>query len=143
MRRGSASATGHVHPMGHILIIDDNRGVRDALCRLLRVHGYDVRAADSGLAGLVAMRADRPALVLRDVSMPDMSGLDVLRAVRADPSLAGVTIVMLSAGHDAGTQEAAEQLGARQWLDKGRDWPESLWRVVREFVTPPESAEPG
>src|SRR5688572_13494464 len=105
--------------MGHILVVDDHEGVRTSVCRLLRSGGYPARAVADGEAALQAMRAERPALVLLDVAMPGLSGLGVLRATRADPSLAGVPIVMLTADDAAATRDEAERLGARGYPVKG------------------------
>jgi CheY-like chemotaxis protein len=127
--------------MGHILLVDDNASVRTSVRRMLSADGYDAREADSGRAAIAGMLAARPALVLLDVSMRGESGFDVLRAVRADGSLAGIPIVMLSADDDPPTQQAAEALGARGWLIKGADWPASLMRIVRQFVTPPPTVD--
>jgi putative two-component system response regulator len=126
--------------MQHILIVDDYEAVRTSVCRLLRSAGYHAVAVADGEAALDAMRAERPALVLLDVSMQGLSGLGVLRAAGADPSLAGVPIVMLTADEDPATRAEAERLGARGFLQKGRDWPDSLWRVIDQFLDPPESA---
>src|ERR671913_859351 len=114
--------------MGHILVVDDDEAVRKSVCRLLRSGGYPARGVADGEAGLQAMRAERPALVLLDVAMPGVSGLEVLRAARADPSLAGVPVVMLTANDEPGTRAEAHRLGAGAFLRKGRDWPGSLWR---------------
>ena len=126
--------------MGHILLVDDDEGVRKSVCRLLRSGGYSARAVADGEAALQAMRAERPALVLLDVAMPGLSGLEVLRAAGADPMLAGVPVVMLTSNGDSGTRAEAERLGSRGFLQKGQEWPDSLWRVVDQFLDPPESA---
>jgi CheY-like chemotaxis protein len=87
-----------------------------------------------GAEALSAMRAEPPALVLLDVSMPGLSGLDVLRAAGADAALARVPIVMFSGNQDPRTRDEAMRLGARGFLVKGLDWPESLWQVVEQFL---------
>src|SRR5829696_725626 len=126
--------------MGHILVVDDDEGVRKSVCRLLRSGGYPARAVADGEAGLRAMRAEPPALVLLDVSMPGLCGLGVLRAARGDASLAAVPVVMLTADQNPATRCEAERLGARGFLQKGRDWPGSLWGVVKQFLDLQESA---
>ena len=122
------------------MIVDDDAAVRTSVCRLLRAGRYPVSAVADGAEALNAMRAAPPALVLLDVSMPGMTGLEVLRAAGSDPSLAGVPIVILTANEGRGTRDEAERLGARGFLIKGLDWPDSLWRVVAEFVDPLGSA---
>ena len=122
--------------MGHILIVDDHAGVRASVCRLLASGGYPARAVADAAEALHAMRTEPPALVLLDVGMPGVSGLGVLRAAAADPSLTGVPIVMISADEDPGTRDEAARLGARGFVVKGRNWPEALWQVVGRFLYP-------
>src|SRR5262245_30479192 len=65
-----------------ILIIDDERGILDALRILLKNEGFDVTIAQGGKAGLEALRGGAPDIVLTDVRMPQVGGIDVLTAVR-------------------------------------------------------------
>jgi len=122
--------------MAHVLIVDDDDALRMSLCRLLCTGGFAARGVADGAAALLAMRAEPPALVLLDMSMPVMTGMDVLREASTDPSLAKVPIVILTAVDSPATREEAAKLGACEFLVKGRDWPEALWRVVDQFVRP-------
>lgn len=65
-----------------VLVIDDERQLRLALKRSLEGHGYDVREAEDGRSGLTAFDAFKPDLVLLDLVLPDMSGVDVCRELR-------------------------------------------------------------
>ena len=120
--------------MGHILVVDDDAAVRTSVCRLLRSGRYLTRAVVDGAEALSAMRAEPPALVLLDVSMPGLSGLDVLRTAGVDAALTRVPIVMFSADQDPWTRDEAMRLGARGFLVKGRDWPGLLWQVVEQSL---------
>lgn len=79
-----------------ILLIDDNADMRDYVQRLLAPH-YTVATATDGEAGLAAIRAAPPDLVLSDVMMPRLDGFGLLRAVRADPALSAIPVILLSA----------------------------------------------
>ncbi|MBL8927460.1 MAG: SpoIIE family protein phosphatase [Pseudonocardia sp.] len=93
----------------HILVVDDHADMRAYLMRLLgRTHR--VEAARDGAAALVAALADPPDLVLADVSLPGLSGLDLLTALRGDPRTSLVPVVLMSAR--AGAEAAVEGLGA-------------------------------
>ena len=94
---------------GRILVVDDHADMRAYLMRLLgRTHR--VEAAADGAAALVAAVADPPDLVLADVSLPGLSGLDLLTALRGDPRTSLVPVVLMSAR--AGPEAAVEGLGA-------------------------------
>ncbi len=103
-------------PKATVLVVDDERNIRATLSRALELEGYEARAAATGLDGLQAARTGAPDLVLLDVRLPDVDGLEVLgRLKEEEPSL---PVVMIS-GH--GTIETAVQalrLGARDFLEK-------------------------
>ncbi|QFZ19479.1 SpoIIE family protein phosphatase [Saccharothrix syringae] len=100
-----------------VLIADDNADMRDYLRRLL-APGYDVTTVDDGRAALEAARVQRPDLVISDVMMPRLGGLELVAALRADPRTAGVPVLLLSAR--AGQEAAIEGLeaGADDYLVK-------------------------
>ncbi len=94
---------------GRILVVDDNADMRGYLVRLLR-DTQRVEAVADGDAALAAALADPPDLVLADVVMPRLGGLELLRALRTDPRTALVPVVLMSAR--AGAEAAVEGLGA-------------------------------
>ncbi len=80
-----------------VLIADDEQNIVISLEFLLRREGFDVLVAFDGEEALAKARAEHPDLVLLDVMMPKMNGFDVCQAMRADPALARVRIMMLTA----------------------------------------------
>ena len=99
-----------------ILVLDDEDGVRAALSRFLRGRGYEVEGAASVGEALASIRRTRFALVLCDVCLPDVSGLELVPAARAiDPDLA---VLMVSGVNDAPTAAAAMASGAVGYLLK-------------------------
>lgn len=122
--------------MATILIVDDDSAFRTSLCRMLGAEGYTARCVADGATALQVMKAETPCLVLLDYMMPGLSGLEVLRAIRAEPALAEVPIVMLTAVSHPNTEQEAIRCGANSYLVKGLDWPESLLRVVNRFIDP-------
>lgn len=102
--------------MVRVLVLDDEEAVRVALARVLRERGYEVSTADNGVAALSLLQSDRFAVLLCDVRMPGMSGLEVVpQALRVDPDLA---IIMLTAVNDATTATDALSHGAMDYLVK-------------------------
>ncbi|MBC7789049.1 MAG: response regulator [Anaerolineae bacterium] len=99
-----------------ILVVDDEETIRLALSKFLRSRGYEVQTADSGAAALELLERHSFMLMLCDVRMPGMTGLEVVgRAARKDPDLA---IMMLSAVNDAPTATEALSSGACDYLMK-------------------------
>jgi anti-anti-sigma factor len=92
-----------------VLVADDNADMREYLQRLLEAR-YDVRAVPDGLAALKAARTEPPDLIVSDVMMPGMDGVELVSALRADPRTARVPVLLLSAR--AGQEAAAEGLTA-------------------------------
>lgn len=94
-----------------ILLVDDNADMRDYLRKLLEGGGYAVEAVENGKVALEAIkRANPPDLVLTDVMMPELDGFGLLAAVRADPNLKGLLVILLSAR--AGEEARLEGLAA-------------------------------
>lgn len=100
-----------------VLLADDNADMRDYVRRLLAPR-YEVRTAADGVAALAALREHRPDLLLSDVMMPRLNGFGLLREIRADPALAGLPVILLSAR--AGEEASVEGLeaGADDYLIK-------------------------
>ncbi|MEU9981008.1 SpoIIE family protein phosphatase [Streptomyces sp. NPDC050856] len=122
------SQLGTPAPRPRVLIADDNADMREYLRRLLRA-GCEVEAVSDGESALAAVRARPPHLVISDVMMPGLDGLQLVRALRGDPRTAGVPVLLLSAR--AGQEAAIEGLeaGADDYLVKPFSAQELLARV--------------
>jgi len=101
-----------------VLIVDDEPNVAISVEFLMRQEGFEVLVAHDGEQGLARIRGDRPDLVVLDIMMPKLDGFEVCRAVRADPSLAGVRILMLSAKGRAAEIAKGLSLGADAYIPK-------------------------
>ncbi len=102
----------------HVLIADDEPNIVVSLEFLMKREGHRVSIARDGDAALAMIRELKPDLVLLDVMMPGRSGFDVCQAVRADESLSGVKILMLSAkGRDTDVAKGSA-LGADAYMTK-------------------------
>ena len=101
--------------METLLFIEDDDGIRLALSMALEDEGYSVREAPNGAAGLAAFRESPPDLVLLDLRLPDMSGFDVCRALRAESI---VPIIMITAQTDTHDMVAGLEAGADDYVTK-------------------------
>ena len=117
----------------HVLIADDEPNIVISLEFLMKREGHRVSVARDGDAALAMIRELRPDLVLLDVMMPGRSGFDVCQAVRADESLTGIKILMLSAkGRDTDVAKGSA-LGADAYMTKPFSTRE-LAEKVRELL---------
>ena len=91
-----------------VVLVDDAADVRMLLQVLLELDGFAVTATADGPAGLAAVRAERPDVVLLDVQLPGMDGAEVLRLLRADPPTAALPVVLLTGSPE---QDTAALLG--------------------------------
>lgn len=114
---------------GRILVADDNPANVKLLEGLLGFHGYEVEAALDGEAALASIRARVPDLLLLDVLMPGLDGYEVCRAVRSDPALAMLPVVMVTALEDREERVRGLEAGADDFLSKPLNPPELLARV--------------
>ena len=111
--------------MSEILIVDDEPSVRALLRDVLELEGHRVTEAPDGMSALALLEVWRPALMLLDVMMPGMSGIEVLKVVRADPDAAHLPVLILTAAGDDETSWAGWTAGASSYLCKPFD-PASL-----------------
>lgn len=106
------------HPR-RVLVVEDEPAIRKPMAAYLQDAGYVVDQADHGAAALECMRASPPDVVILDLQLPGMNGPEVLEAMRAEPRLAAIPIVILSAA--PGLTQASARLGARGALAKPFD----------------------
>jgi PAS domain S-box-containing protein len=129
---GPAAASGAHRPSlsranKKVLVVDDEPLVRAHLRQALQTQGYEVEEADGGLSALQAFAHARPSLVLLDMTMPDLSGIEVLRRIRRES--ADVPVILASGYHDAVLD--SEALGFQAFLAKPFTLTELLLAVER------------
>jgi CheY-like chemotaxis protein len=112
-----------------ILLVDDDRDVLGSTAELLRAFGYYVATCVDAERVIETMRSQRPDVVLHDVRMPGLDLRDQLRAIRDDPDLTHIPIVLFTAVLSAA--ELAEEVGADAAIEKPFE-PENLHRVLQD-----------
>jgi DNA-binding response OmpR family regulator len=105
------------HRPQHILVVDDDDSGRYASGRVLRRAGYEVIEASSGAEGLRRVAADHPDLVVLDVRLPDISGLEVSRRIKSTPGTSSTLVLQMSASSvDDQARVAALDSGADGYI---------------------------
>jgi diguanylate cyclase (GGDEF)-like protein len=118
-----------------VLIVDDDAGIRDWMQRVVKPLDVDLIAAADGTSALAAARANDFDLILLDVNLPDMSGHEVCRLLRADPIFADLPIIFLTAAEDAEAKFRAFESGASDYVTKPFDVRELRARVRNALRT--------
>lgn len=114
-----------------ILVADDEPEVIDLVTMMLEMGGYTVLSASDGMETLDCVRADLPDLVLLDVRMPGMSGLEVLDQIRREATTAAIPVIMLSVVTTYPEVRDALNRGAVAYLSKPFELKEMMWLVGR------------
>jgi two-component system cell cycle response regulator DivK len=119
-----------------VLYVEDNEYNRKIVRQLLSRTGYRLVEASDGEGALDLVREHRPDLVLMDVQLPRMSGLDATRALRADPATADLPVIVVTSFALSGDDQRAMAAGASAYLAKPYS-PRDLLALIRKFL--PES----
>jgi diguanylate cyclase (GGDEF)-like protein/PAS domain S-box-containing protein len=118
---------------GKILVVDDEFISREMLAHLLGSHGYEVTPAEDGPAALSFIDNQIPDLVLLDVTIPGMDGLEVLRRLRGRYPASDLPVVMVTADGQSGSVVKAFDLGANDYVTKPIDAPVILARIATQI----------
>lgn len=120
-----------------ILVVDDSITVREVQCRLLRNKGYEVDTAVNGMDGWNAVRLGHYDLVITDVDMPRMNGIELVKAIKSDPRLKSVPVMIVSYKERESDRLAGLEAGANYYLTKSGFHDETLLDAVRDLIGKP------
>ena len=115
--------------MARLLLVEDNELNRDMLCRRLRRRGHEVLLAADGQQGLDLALAERPALILLDLSLPVVDGWEAVRRLKAAPETRATPILALTAHAMAGDRERALAAGCDDYDTKPVELPRLLAKI--------------
>jgi two-component system, cell cycle response regulator DivK len=121
-------------PADMILVVDDNRANLKLMRVLLVSEGYQVQTAGDAREALLVIGAGRPALILMDLQLPGMDGLELTRQLKQDHRTAGITIVAMTAYAMIGDEEQARAAGCDGYVTKPIDT-RRLLALLKEYLT--------
>lgn len=116
-----------------ILIVEDDKHNLELLRVVLETHGFEIITATTGEEALTAAREEKPALIMMDMQMPVMDGYTATRHLKADPELAAVPVVVVTAYALTGDREKALACGCVDYITKPintRELPERLNKIL-------------
>ncbi len=120
--------------MTKILIVEDDPLMSRMYQKIFKFEGFDVDFASDGVEGLEKIRSTKPTLVLLDIMMPKMNGLEVLEKIKLDPETKTIPVIMLT--NLAGTQDAESALSkcAVKYIIKSENEPKQVVNIVKEIL---------
>lgn len=123
--------------MARILLVEDNELNRDMLSRRLLRAGHEVSMAVDGLQAVEQARAERPDVILMDLSLPLLDGWDATRRIKANADTQDIPVIALSAHAMNGDRESALQAGCDDFDTKPVDLPRLLEKIASALGTVP------
>jgi CheY-like chemotaxis protein len=121
--------------MKRVLVVDDDAISRKLTVRLLGHDGYDVEQSADAAEALERMRAAPPCIMLVDLQLPEMDGLELTRRVKADPSTRHIPVVAVTAHAMKGTEQSARAAGCDGFVTKPLDT-RRFMQVIADFLAP-------
>lgn len=122
-----------------ILYIEDHPAQSDIMKQMLEFSGYNVVLAMNGEEGIEKARETQPDIILMDLRMPGMGGIEAIKQLKQDPSIAEIPVVVLSAWTSQRNREDAKEAGAAKFLAKPVDT-RRLVEEINELLEPDGSA---
>jgi CheY-like chemotaxis protein len=120
--------------MKKILIIEDDTITANVYSNRFRVEGFQVEVAADGEAGLAAVRSFQPDIITCDLMMPKRNGVEVIRAIRADPSISSIPVIVFSNSYLSTMIKDAWAAGASKCLSKADCTPKHLIEIIQNLI---------
>lgn len=119
--------------MPTILLVDDHDDIRDMMTRQLQKHGYSVATATNGLEAVLACAQSAPALILMDLNMPELDGIEATMQIRAADPESRIPVIALTAYALPGDAARAKAAGCDDFHAKPVDF-EKLFEQINRFI---------
>lgn len=128
----------------HILLVEDNEDNRDMMQFLLERAGYVVSTASTGLEALSSVRANKPDMILMDLSMPEMDGWTAAQELKKDPALATIPLIAVTAHTLPGDRRKTQDVGFDSYISKPinvRMFDQMVAEVLEQKKHPPAATD--
>lgn len=120
--------------LNSILIIEDDAALRDAYATVLNAEGYQTATADDGEEGLALARAHEPNVILLDMLMPNLNGIDFLRLLKPKENYPNTKIIVFSNMSVPSDVQDAMELGATKYLTKSSFTPKEIEQIIKDVL---------
>jgi CheY-like chemotaxis protein len=127
--------------MSYVLIVDDDIAVAQAIANLVSLFDWKTRIVHGPRTAIQALQAEPPALILLDLNIPGVDGLEVCRYIKRDPFAKDTIVVFVTAEDDPGMMEKARQAGAQDYLVKPVDV-DRLEKILTQLPGQPKKEPP-
>jgi CheY-like chemotaxis protein len=128
--------------MARILAVEDSSTILNALTQMLAREGYDVATATDALSAFAALQTTKPDLILLDIGLPGIGGIELCVAIRQTPRYATVPIIMVTGSHKQVDFRLAQHFGANAYITKPYVETELLSTIARLLNTPVAASQP-
>lgn len=115
-----------------ILVVDDSSDTREMMAKLLEMEAFNVITAEDGRAGFDTAKAERPDIIITDINMPNLNGIEMIRMLRGEVDFVGVPIMAITA-YGNGVAKEAIAAGANEAATKPIDF-DKLMRGIRQLL---------
>lgn len=118
----------------HVLLVEDDEDIRTMFAEQLTLAGFEVTIACDGLEAVAKVSTESPDIILLDIILPELDGLEVLRKIKADTKTSKIPVVMLSNLNQDNQKSEAEKLGAAAFYVKSSLTPSQMIKTLNEVV---------
>ncbi len=125
--------------MKKVLIIEDNQLVANLYANRFKVEGFQVRIAPDGQAGLDLVRNFQPDALILDLMLPKVTGVELMKKIRADPGLERLPVIVFSDAYETSMMQQALKAGATKCLSKEHSTPKLAVEAVRRALLPEDA----
>ncbi|HAH20773.1 MAG: hypothetical protein A2Y00_02780 [Omnitrophica WOR_2 bacterium GWF2_43_52] len=116
-----------------ILVVDDEENIRKLIETRLKANQYNVITASNGAEALEKAESEAPDLILLDIMMPELDGLEVLRKLKSKFETSSIPVIMLTGKMDTGTILSAQDLEAKDYIIKPFE-PQELLNLIKKYI---------
>ncbi|NOZ34522.1 MAG: response regulator [Chlorobi bacterium] len=115
----------------NILVVEDTSAVREEICDILKMEGFNVTEAENGKQGLKLAQIVKPNLILSDIVMPEMNGFELYEKIQENSEINNIPVVFLSAKADKNILKKAKEMGTGEYIIKPVS-PDTLIKTIKK-----------